>query len=151
MATLASYCLTEPSSGSDAAALRTKAVRDGDHYVVTGTKQFISGGGENDLYVVMVRTGEEGPKGISCLVIEKDMPGVSFGAQERKLGWHSQPTAQVMFASVRVPAENLVGAEGEGFRIAMMGLDGGRLTIGPCSLGGELGRAAGREGVCHYV
>src|SRR3546814_12941526 len=87
MATLASYCLTEPSSGSDAAALRTKAVRDGDHYVVTGTKQFISGGGENDLYVVMVRTGEEGPKGISCLVIEKDMPGVSFVAQERKLGW----------------------------------------------------------------
>ncbi|RIA43688.1 alkylation response protein AidB-like acyl-CoA dehydrogenase [Hephaestia caeni] len=136
METLASYCLTEPSSGSDAAALRTKAVRDGDHYVVTGTKQFISGGGENDLYVVMVRTGEDGPKGISCLVIEKDMRGVSFGAQERKLGWHSQPTAQVMFESVRVPVENLVGAEGEGFRIAMMGLDGGRLNIGACSLGG---------------
>src|SRR3546814_6866810 len=126
MATLASYCLTEPSSGSDAAALRTKAVRDGDHYVVTGTKQFISGGGENDLYVVMVRTGDEGPKGISCLVIEKDMAGVSFGAQERKLGWHSQPTAQVNFDGVRVPVENLVGGEGEGFRIAMMGLDGGR-------------------------
>ncbi|MCM8730407.1 acyl-CoA dehydrogenase family protein [Hephaestia sp. GCM10023244] len=136
MDTLASYCLTEPGSGSDAAALKTKAVRDGDHYVVTGTKQFISGGGENDLYVVMVRTGAEGPKGISCLVIEKDMPGVSFGAQERKLGWHSQPTAQVMFESVRVPVENLVGAEGEGFRIAMMGLDGGRLNIGACSLGG---------------
>ncbi len=136
MEKLASYCLTEPSSGSDAAALRTKAVRDGDHYVVTGTKQFISGGGENDLYVVMVRTGEEGPKGISCLVIEKDMPGVSFGARERKLGWHSQPTAQVIFESVRVPVENLVGAEGEGFRIAMMGLDGGRLNIGACSLGG---------------
>jgi alkylation response protein AidB-like acyl-CoA dehydrogenase len=133
---LASYCLTEPSSGSDAAALKTKAVRDGDHYVVTGSKQFISGGGENEVYVVMVRTGEEGPKGISCLVIEKDMAGVSFGAQERKLGWHSQPTAQVMFDGVRVPVENLVGAEGEGFRIAMMGLDGGRLNIGACSLGG---------------
>ncbi len=133
---LASYCLTEPGSGSDAAALKTRAVRDGDHYVVTGTKQFISGGGENDLYLTMVRTGEEGPKGISCLAIEKDMPGVSFGAQERKLGWHSQPTAQVNFDSVRVPVENLVGAEGEGFRIAMMGLDGGRLNIGACSLGG---------------
>jgi len=133
---LASYCLTEPGSGSDAAALKTRAVRDGDHYVVTGTKQFISGGGENDLYVTMVRTGEEGPKGISALVIEKDMPGVSFGAQERKLGWHSQPTAQVNFDSVRVPVENLIGAEGEGFRIAMMGLDGGRLNIGACSLGG---------------
>ncbi|MEN3749970.1 acyl-CoA dehydrogenase family protein [Sphingomonas sp. HF-S3] len=133
---LASYCLTEPSSGSDAAALKTRAVRDGDHYVVTGSKQFISGGGENELYVCMVRTGEEGPKGISCLVIEKDMPGVSFGAQERKLGWHSQPTAQVNFDGVRVPAENLLGAEGEGFRIAMMGLDGGRLNIGACSLGG---------------
>ncbi|PXA99758.1 acyl-CoA dehydrogenase [Nostoc sp. 3335mG] len=132
----ASYCLTEPSSGSDAAALKTRAVRDGDHYVVTGSKQFISGGGENELYVCMVRTGEEGPKGISCLVIEKDMAGVSFGAQERKLGWHSQPTAQVNFDGVRVPVENLVGAEGEGFRIAMMGLDGGRLNIGACSLGG---------------
>jgi len=133
---LASYCLTEPSSGSDAAALKTRAVKDGDHYVVTGTKQFISGGGENELYVTMVRTGEEGPKGISALVIEKDMPGVSFGAQERKLGWHSQPTAAVILEDVRVPAENLVGAEGEGFRIAMMGLDGGRLNIGACSLGG---------------
>jgi alkylation response protein AidB-like acyl-CoA dehydrogenase len=133
---LASYCLTEPSSGSDAAALKTRAVKDGDHYVVTGTKQFISGGGENEVYVTMVRTGEEGPKGISCLVIEKDMPGVSFGAQEKKLGWHSQPTAQVILEDVRVPAENLVGGEGEGFRIAMMGLDGGRLNIGACSLGG---------------
>ncbi len=133
---LASYCLTESSSGSDAAALKTRAVKDGDHYVVTGSKQFISGGGENEVYVCMVRTGEEGAKGISCLVIEKDMPGVSFGANERKLGWHSQPTAQVMFDGVRVPAENLVGAEGEGFRIAMMGLDGGRLNIGACSLGG---------------
>lgn len=138
---LASYCLTEPSSGSDAAALKTKAVKDGGDYVVTGSKQFISGGGENEVYVTMVRTGldtpeGQGPKGISCLVIEKDMPGVSFGAQERKLGWHSQPTAQVVFDGVRVPAENLVGGEGEGFRIAMMGLDGGRLNIGACSLGG---------------
>ncbi|KRC81526.1 acyl-CoA dehydrogenase family protein [Sphingomonas sp. Root241] len=133
---LASYCLTEPSSGSDAAALKTRAVKDGDHYVVTGTKQFISGGGENEIYVTMVRTGEEGPKGISCLVIEKGMPGLSFGAQEKKLGWHSQPTAQVILEEVRVPAENLVGGEGEGFRIAMMGLDGGRLNIGACSLGG---------------
>jgi alkylation response protein AidB-like acyl-CoA dehydrogenase len=133
---IASYCLTEPGSGSDAAALKTKAVRDGDHYVVTGSKQFISGAGENEVYVTMVRTGIEGPKGISCLVIEKDMPGVSFGANERKLGWHSQPTRQVMFDGVRVPVANLVGGEGEGFRIAMMGLDGGRLNIGACSLGG---------------
>lgn len=133
---MASYCLTEPSSGSDAAALKTKAVLDGDHYVVTGSKAFISGGGQNEVYVTMVRTGEEGPKGISCLVIEKDMAGVSFGANERKLGWHSQPTAQVNFDGVRVPVANRVGGEGEGFRIAMMGLDGGRLNIGACSLGG---------------
>jgi alkylation response protein AidB-like acyl-CoA dehydrogenase len=136
MERMGSYCLTEPSSGSDAAALKTKAVREGDHYIVSGSKAFISGGGENEVYVTMVRTGQEGPKGISCLVVEKDMPGVSFGAQEKKLGWHSQPTAQVNFDEVRVPAENLVGAEGEGFRIAMMGLDGGRLNIGACSLGG---------------
>ncbi len=133
---LASYCLTEPGSGSDAAALKTRAVRDGDDWLVTGSKQFISGAGENEVYVTMVRTGEEGPKGISTLVIEKDMPGVSFGANERKLGWHSQPTRQVTFDNVRVPAENIVGGEGEGFRIAMMGLDGGRLNIGACSLGG---------------
>src|SRR4029079_10437828 len=130
------YCLTEPSSGSDAAALKTKAVLDGDHYVVSGSKAFISGGGVNEVYVTMVRTGDDGPKGITCLVIDKDMPGVSFGAQERKLGWHSQPTAQVNFDEVRVPAANRVGGEGEGFRIAMMGLDGGRLNIGACSLGG---------------
>ena len=136
MERIGSYCLTEAGSGSDAAALKTRATRDGDHYVVTGSKQFISGGGENEIYVVMVRTGDGGPKGISCLVIEKDMPGVSFGALERKLGWHSQPTAQVNFDGVRVPVENLVGGEGEGFRIAMMGLDGGRLNIGACSLGG---------------
>ncbi len=136
MERIASYCLTEPSSGSDAAALKTRAVLDGDHYVVNGSKQFISGAGENEVYVTMVRTGEDGPKGISCLVIEKDMPGVSFGANERKLGWHSQPTRQVTFEDVRVPVENRVGGEGEGFRFAMMGLDGGRLNIGACSLGG---------------
>ncbi|WP_118857654.1 acyl-CoA dehydrogenase family protein [Sphingomonas mesophila] len=136
MERIGSYCLTEPSSGSDAAALKTRAVKDGDDYIVSGSKAFISGGGENDIYVTMVRTGEDGPKGISCLVIEKDMTGVSFGAQEKKLGWHSQPTAQVNFDEVRVPAANRVGAEGEGFRIAMMGLDGGRLNIGACSLGG---------------
>jgi alkylation response protein AidB-like acyl-CoA dehydrogenase len=136
MERIGSYCLTEPGSGSDAAALKTRAVKDGDHYVVSGSKAFISGGGENEIYVSMVRTGADGPKGISCLVIEKDMPGVSFGAREKKLGWHSQPTAQVNFDEVRVPAENLVGGEGEGFRIAMMGLDGGRLNIGACSLGG---------------
>ncbi|HEX9947673.1 MAG TPA: acyl-CoA dehydrogenase family protein [Allosphingosinicella sp.] len=136
MERMGSYCLTEPGSGSDAAALKTRAVKDGDFYIVSGSKAFISGGGENEVYVTMARTGVEGPKGISCLVIEKDMPGVSFGAQERKLGWHSQPTAQVNFDEVRVPAENLVGGEGEGFRIAMMGLDGGRLNIGACSLGG---------------
>jgi alkylation response protein AidB-like acyl-CoA dehydrogenase len=133
---LASYALTEPGSGSDASALKTRAVKDGGDYLVTGSKQFISGAGENEVYVTMVRTGEEGPKGISALVIERDMPGVSFGANERKLGWHSQPTRQVNLDNVRVPAENLVGGEGEGFRIAMMGLDGGRLNIGACSLGG---------------
>jgi alkylation response protein AidB-like acyl-CoA dehydrogenase len=136
MQRMGSYCLTEPSSGSDAAALKTRAVLDGDHYVVSGSKAFISGGGENDIYVTMVRTGDDGSKGITALVIEKDMPGVSFGAQEKKLGWHSQPTCQVNFDEVRVPVENRVGAEGEGFRIAMMGLDGGRLNIGACSLGG---------------
>ncbi|WP_242150279.1 acyl-CoA dehydrogenase family protein [Sphingomonas sp. BAUL-RG-20F-R05-02] len=136
MERLASYCLTEPGSGSDAAALKTRAVRDGDDYLLTGTKQFISGGGENEVYVVMARTGEDGPRGISAFVVEKGMAGVSFGAQERKLGWHSQPTAQVVLDGVRVPAENLIGNEGEGFRIAMSGLDGGRINIGACSLGG---------------
>jgi alkylation response protein AidB-like acyl-CoA dehydrogenase len=133
---IASYCLTEPSAGSDAASLRTRAVRDGDDYIVTGSKAFISGGGSNDIYVTMVRTGEDGPKGISCLVVEKDMPGLSFGAQEKKLGWRSQPTAQVNFDSVRVPVANRLGEEGDGFKIAMAGLDGGRLNIGACSLGG---------------
>ena len=136
MARIASYCLTEPGSGSDAAALKTRAVDDGDHWVVTGTKQFISGAGENEVYVLMARTGAEGPKGVTAMVVEKDMPGVSFGANERKLGWHAQPTAQVILEEVRVPKENIVGGEGEGFRIAMMGLDGGRLNIGACSLGG---------------
>ncbi|MEE4152881.1 MAG: acyl-CoA dehydrogenase family protein [Erythrobacter sp.] len=136
MSKIASYCLTEPSSGSDAAALKTTAKRDGDHYVLNGTKQFISGAGSNEIYVAMVRTGEDGPKGITAMVIEKDMEGVSFGANEKKLGWHSQPTAQLILEDVRVPAENIVGGEGEGFRIAMQGLDGGRLNIGACSLGG---------------
>ncbi|WP_033074468.1 acyl-CoA dehydrogenase family protein [Sphingopyxis sp. MWB1] len=133
---MASYCLTEPGSGSDAAALKTSARREGDHYVVNGTKQFISGAGVNDIYVTMVRTGDPGPKGISCLVIEKDMEGVSFGAKERKLGWNASPTAQVILDNVKVPVENRVGAEGDGFRFAMAGLDGGRLNIGACSLGG---------------
>jgi alkylation response protein AidB-like acyl-CoA dehydrogenase len=136
MERIASYCLTEPGSGSDAAALKTRAVRDGDDYVVSGSKAFISGAGANDLYVTMVRTGGDGAAGVSCLVIEKDMPGVSFGANERKLGWRSQPTAVVNFDAVRVPVANLVGGEGDGFKIAMAGLDGGRLNIGACSLGG---------------
>ncbi|WP_339693059.1 acyl-CoA dehydrogenase family protein [uncultured Parasphingorhabdus sp.] len=136
MEKIASYCLTEAGAGSDAASLKTKAVRDGDDYIVNGSKQFISGGGENEIYVTMTRTSDDGAKGVTCLVIEKDMEGVSFGANEKKLGWHSQPTAQVNFDNVRVPVENRVGDEGEGFRIAMAGLDGGRLNIGACSLGG---------------
>ncbi len=133
---IASYCLTEPGSGSDAAALKTSARRDGDDFVLNGTKQFISGAGYNDVYVVMVRTGEEKSRGISALVVEKDTPGLSFGAPEKKLGWNASPTAQVIFEDCRVPAANLVGGEGEGFKIAMAGLDGGRLNIGACSLGG---------------
>jgi alkylation response protein AidB-like acyl-CoA dehydrogenase len=132
----ASYCLTEPDSGSDAASLKTRAVRDGDNYVLNGAKAFISGGGVSDLYVVMVRTGEPGPRGISTIVVEKGAPGLSFGAQEKKLGWKSQPTAMVMFENCRVPVANRIGKEGEGFRIAMAGLDGGRLNIGACSIGG---------------
>ncbi len=135
MRKIASYCLTEPGSGSDAASLKTRARRDGDHYVLDGAKAFISGGGASDLYVVMARTGGEGPSGISCIVVDKDTPGLSFGAQEKKMGWHSQPTAMVLFDNARVPAENLIGGEGNGFRIAMAGLDGGRLNIGACSLG----------------
>jgi alkylation response protein AidB-like acyl-CoA dehydrogenase len=132
----ASYCLTEPGSGSDAAALQTRARRDGDDYVLDGAKAFISGGGRSDVYVVMARTGEPGPRGISCLVVENGTPGLSFGKPEKKLGWHTQPTAVVNFENCRVPVANRVGAEGEGFAIAMMGLDGGRLNIGACSLGG---------------
>lgn len=136
MEKIASYCLTEPGSGSDAAALKTTARRDGDHYVLNGTKQFISGAGYNDVYVCMVRTGEEKSRGISAIVVEKGTPGLSFGAPEKKLGWNASPTAQVIFEDCRVPAANLVGGEGEGFKIAMSGLDGGRLNIGACSLGG---------------
>ena len=132
---LASYCLTEPGSGSDAAALKTRAVRDGDDYVLNGSKAFISGAGSTDLYVTMVRTGAAGPGGITCLAIEKDSSGLSFGAQENKLGWHSQPTAMVNFEDCRVPVANRIGDEGEGFRIAMAGLDGGRINIAACSLG----------------
>jgi len=132
----ASYCLTEPGAGSDAASLRTRAVRDGDDYVINGSKAFISGGGRSDLYVTMVRTGEDGPGGITCIAIPSDTPGVSFGAQEKKLGWHSQPTSMVMFEDARVPASCRIGEEGEGFKIAMQGLDGGRINIGACSLGG---------------
>ncbi len=136
MERIAAYCLTEPGSGSDAAALKTRAVRDGEHYVLDGSKAFISGGGAADLYAVMVRTGGEGPGGISCVIVEKGTGGLSFGRPERKLGWNSQPTAQVIFESCRVPVGNRLGAEGEGFKIAMAGLDGGRLNIASCSLGG---------------
>lgn len=136
MNVIASYCLTEPGSGSDAASLSTKAVRDGDTYVLNGTKAFISGGGASDLYLVMCRTGGAGPSGISTLLVEKECPGLSFGAPEKKLGWNSQPTAQVIFEDCRVRADNLVGEEGQGFKIAMAGLDGGRVNIGACSLGG---------------
>jgi alkylation response protein AidB-like acyl-CoA dehydrogenase len=132
----ASYCLTEPGSGSDAASLTTKARRDGEHYVLDGTKAFISGGGRSDLYLVMCRTGDHSPRGISCIAVENGTPGLSFGAQEKKLGWKTQPTAMVLFENCRVPVENRIGAEGEGFRIAMAGLDGGRLNIGACSIGG---------------
>ncbi|HEX8232667.1 MAG TPA: isobutyryl-CoA dehydrogenase [Caulobacteraceae bacterium] len=136
MELIGSYCLTEPGSGSDAAALRTTARLDGDHYVLNGSKAFISGGGVSDVYVVMVRTGGEGARGISTVVVEKGTEGLSYGAQEKKMGWNSQPTAQVNFDNCRVPVANRVGAEGEGFRIAMSGLDGGRVNIAACSLGG---------------
>jgi alkylation response protein AidB-like acyl-CoA dehydrogenase len=136
MTKLGSYCLTEPEAGSDAASLHTRAVRQGEHYVLDGAKAFISGGGSADVYLVMARSGEGGPRGISAFVVENGTPGLSFGAQEQKLGWHSQPTAMVMFEQCRVPAENRIGAEGQGFKIAMGGLDGGRLNIAACSLGG---------------
>lgn len=136
---LASYCLTEPGAGSDAAALKTRAVLDGDHYVLDGQKQFISGAGVSDVYVVMARTGEAGPGGISTIVVEKDTPGLSFGANEKKMGWNAQPTRAVIFENCRVPVANRLGPEGIGFKIAMAGLDGGRLNIGACSLGGAQG------------
>jgi len=136
MERIASYCLTEPGSGSDAAAMRTTATRDGDHWVLNGSKAFISGAGTSDVYVVMARTGEAGPKGISAFVVDLGTPGLSFGAQEKKMGWNSQPTAIVSFDDCRIPAANLLGQEGDGFRYAMMGLDGGRLNIAACSLGG---------------
>lgn len=131
----ASYCLTEPGAGSDAASLTTRAVRDGEDYVLDGAKAFISGGSSSDIYVCMVRTGGEGAGGISCLVVEKDTPGLSFGKLEKKLGWNSQPTAMVIFENCRVPVANRIGEEGEGFKIAMQGLDGGRLNIAACSIG----------------
>ncbi|MCV7645182.1 acyl-CoA dehydrogenase family protein [Micrococcus luteus] len=135
---LASYCLTEPGAGSDAAALKTRAVRDGDHYVLNGVKQFISGAGSSDCYVVMCRTADTGARGISAVVVHKDTPGLSFGPNERKMGWHTQPTRQVIFEDVRVPVADRLGEEGDGFRIAMKGLNGGRLNIGACSIGGGL-------------
>ncbi len=133
--TVLSYCLTEPGSGSDAAALKTRAERTNEGYTLNGTKAFISGGGYSDAYVCMVRTGAEGPKGISTVYVEDDTPGLSFGALEQKMGWKSQPTAQVQFDDCNIPAGNLVGTEGDGFKYAMMGLDGGRLNIASCSLG----------------
>ena len=133
---LSSYCLTEPGAGSDAASLKTKAVADGGDYILDGAKQFISAAGVSDVYVVMARTGADGPKGISTFIVRKDDKGVSFGANEKKMGWHSQPTRQVIFENVRIPASRRVGAEGDGFHFAMAGLDGGRLNIAACSLGG---------------
>jgi alkylation response protein AidB-like acyl-CoA dehydrogenase len=136
MELIASYCLTEPACGSDAANLSTKAVRDGDDYLITGQKQFISGAGASDIYIVMARTGAAGAKGISAFIVPKDAVGLSFGANEKKMGWNAQPTRTVMFDNVRVPVENLIGQEGIGFKIAMSALDGGRLNIAACSLGG---------------
>jgi alkylation response protein AidB-like acyl-CoA dehydrogenase len=147
MELLSSYCLTEPGAGSDAAALQTRARREGDHYILDGVKQFISGAGAADVYLVMARTGGEGARGISAFVVEKGTPGLSFGANERKMGWNTQPTRQVIMEGVRVPAANLIGAEGEGFKIAMAGLDGGRLNIGACALGG--GEAALAKALAH--
>ncbi|MEM0928986.1 MAG: acyl-CoA dehydrogenase family protein [Pseudomonadota bacterium] len=140
---IASYCLTEPSAGSDAASLKTTAKRDGDDYVLNGAKVFISGAGFSDVYIVMARTGDDGPKGISCFLVEKDTPGLSFGKAEKKMGWHAQPTRMVMFDDCRVPERNRLGEEGEGFTFAMKGLDGGRLNIAAASLGGA-GEATSR-------
>jgi alkylation response protein AidB-like acyl-CoA dehydrogenase len=151
MEAIASYCLTEPGAGSDAGALSTKAVRDGDFYVLDGVKQFISGAGSSDVYVVMARTGGDGPRGISAFIVEKGTAGLSFGADEDKMGWHAQPTAQVIFEGVRVPAEAMLGGadgEGTGFSIAMNGLNGGRINIAACSLGGA---QAAHEKATRYV
>lgn len=136
MERLGSYCLTEPNSGSDAASLSTKAEKRGEEYVLNGSKAFISGGGDSDVYLVMVRTGAPGPKGISCVLVEKGTPGLSFGKKEEKLGWNSQPTRAVIFEDCKIPVSNRIGAEGQGFSIAMAALDGGRVNIGACSLGG---------------
>jgi len=135
METVASYCLTEPGSGSDAAALKTRAAPDNQDYTLNGSKAFISGGGVSDLYAVMARTGGDGPAGISCILVEKGAPGLSFGAQEKKMGWRSQPTSAVIFEDCKTPLANRVGAEGKGFKIAMAGLDGGRINIAACSIG----------------
>lgn len=136
MELLSSYCLTEPSSGSDAASLKTTARKEGDYYILNGAKAFISGGSETDIYAVMVRTGEEGGKGISCVLVEKGTPGLSFGKKEPKLGWHSQPTTMVFFENCKVPIKNRIGEEGQGFKIALSALNGGRINIAACSLGG---------------
>lgn len=144
---LGSYCLTEPNAGSDAAALRTSAREDGDHYVLNGVKQFISGAGTSDTYLVMARTGQDGARGISAFILEKGMEGLSFGPNEQKMGWRAQPTRQVIMENVRVPKENMLGAPGQGFKIAMSGLDGGRLNIGACSLGG--GQAALEKAIAY--
>ncbi|MEV4126335.1 acyl-CoA dehydrogenase family protein [Nocardia sp. NPDC049707] len=146
---LGSYALTEPGVGSDAAALSTKAVRDGDDYLLTGVKQFISGAGSTDVYVIMARTGDAGARGISAFIVPAETPGISFGANEKKMGWNAQPTRQVILDNVRVPAANMLGVEGNGFRIAMNGLNGGRLNIAACSLGG--GQAALEKSVTYLA
>jgi len=146
---VASYCLTEPGSGSDAAAMKTTATRDGDEYVITGSKQFISGAGTSDVYVLMARTGDDGARGVSAFIVPLGTPGLSFGADEKKMGWNSQPTKQVILDGVRIPAANRIGEEGQGFKFAMAGLDGGRLNIAACSLGGAqraIDKALEREG-----
>lgn len=136
MEVLSSYCLTEPNAGSDAASLQTKAIREGEEYILNGAKAFICGGGTSDLYACMVRTGGEGPSGISCILVEKDRKGISFGQKEEKIGWHNLPTTMVFFDNCRVPVTNRVGAEGQGFKIALSALNGGRINIAACSLGG---------------
>ncbi|XP_074654145.1 isobutyryl-CoA dehydrogenase, mitochondrial-like isoform X1 [Tubulanus polymorphus] len=135
MELLGSYCLTEPDSGSDAASLQTTAVKDGDHYILNGTKAFISGGGATDVYLVMCRTSGKGPKGISCILVEKDTPGLQFGKKEKKIGWNSHPTRQVILEDCKVPVSNILGEEGGGFNIAMHGINGGRINVAACSLG----------------